>query len=94
MYLAVHTPLFGSKSVESQPIECPKCQRGKVMGQNDWEDAPIDECSPRQKFKCKHCGTEVKINLGLIEPDHLSTWVNSEYCPHRFCRLLKERNLW
>jgi DNA-directed RNA polymerase subunit RPC12/RpoP len=83
--------MFGSKNVESQPIECPKCPRGLQMGANDWEDAPVDECYPGQKFKCKRCGTEVTINWGLVEPDHLSTWVNSEYCPHRMCKVLYER---
>ena len=34
---------------------------------------------------CKPCGKVIYINWGLEEPNHLSTWLSSEQCPHRLC---------
>jgi len=102
MYLAIHAPMFGTANVDSKPLECPRCPRGKQMGENNWRPAGlfgfvlrlkwyeawyIRDCYPGQRFICKKCGKPMFINWGLVEPDHLSTWVNSEHCPHRLCRL-------
>lgn len=85
MHLAIHTPMFGTANVESRVINCPSC--GPSVDGADWEDAPIDDCYPGQQFKCKKCGNVVFVNWGLVEPDHLSTWISFEHCPHRLCRL-------
>jgi DNA-directed RNA polymerase subunit RPC12/RpoP len=87
MYLAIHVPMFGSPNIETKPIECPYCPRGKELGTNDWEEKDITTCNPGDEFVCKKCGKKVFINWGLEEPDHLSNWLNSEYCPHRLCRI-------
>jgi hypothetical protein len=91
MYLAIHVPMFGSPNIEAKLIECPTCPRGVEHGANDWDDVDISQCSPGDCFKCSVCGTIVTANWGLVEPDHLSNWKNSEHCPHRLCRLLAEK---
>ncbi len=90
MHLEVHTPMFGSKNIEGKPTECPVCPRGLSLGANDWEDKDISVCNPGDTFKCNRCGTVVTVNWGLVEPDHLSTWKNSECCPHRLCQRKRE----
>ena len=85
MKLAIHTPLFGCPTVESHALQCPKCP-ATVTGA-EWFDAPIDDCFPGQEFRCETCGTTAYVNWGLVEPDHLSTWLNPEHCPHRLCHL-------
>ena len=80
MHLSVHVPMFGSPNIESKPIVCP-CRA------NNWAEIPIKECSPGQILVCLACGKSVTINWGLVEPDHLSNWINSEHCPHRLCRI-------
>lgn len=87
MYLAIHSPMFGTANIDSHQIECPFCPRGKEQGINEWEDIDITSCNPGDKLVCKRCGKAVYINWGLAEPDHLSTWLNSEYCPHHLCKL-------
>lgn len=95
MYLAIHVPMFGSTTVDSKPIECPHCPKKGEHGANDWVDAGVvpgvTPCNPGDKYTCARCGTVVTINWGLVEPDHLSTWLNSEYCPHRLCRRMVEQ---
>lgn len=91
MYLAIHTPLFGYKQVESNAVYCPVCPRGVSLGVSDWIDQPIETCNPGDKFTCARCGHSIFINWGLEEPDHLSHWLNSEMCPHRLCQLKKEK---
>jgi hypothetical protein len=90
MYLAIHVPMFGTPNIDSKPIECPTCPRGIQFGVNDWEPQDITICNPGDKFTCTKCGTVVTINWGLVEPDHLSSWMNSEHCPHRLCRIKYE----
>ena len=87
MYVAFHSPMFGTAHVDSHPLECPFCPRGKEKGQNDWEARNINVCNPGDVYTCLQCGRSVTINWGLVEPDHLSNWVNSEYCPHRLCKI-------
>jgi hypothetical protein len=87
MYLAIHVPMFGTAHIDSRPIECPTCPRGKEHGISDWEERDITRCNPGDELVCKRCGTKVYINWGLAEPDHFSTWLSSEHCPHRLCRL-------
>jgi hypothetical protein len=87
MYVAFHSPMFGTAHVDSHPLECPFCARGKEKGQNDWEERNINVCNPGDVYTCLQCGRSVTINWGLVEPDHLSNWVNSEYCPHRLCKI-------
>ena len=107
MYLAIHTPLFGSATVDAMPIECPHCPRAKEHGMCDWRPAGIAgwllhrfawfqkyatrRCNPGDHWVCNRCGRRVTINWGLEEPDHLSGWKNSEYCPHRLCRTMKAK---
>jgi DNA-directed RNA polymerase subunit RPC12/RpoP len=91
MYLIIHTPLFGASSVEAKPIECPTCPRGAEHGVNDWVEQSIATCDPGDRFTCARCGVQVIINWGLVEPDHLSTWKNSEHCSHRLCVLMAQR---
>lgn len=81
MFLAIHVPMFGSVNIESKPINCPYCS----SGMNDWKDAPISTCSPGDRFTCTKCERDAIINWGLCEPDHLSTYINSEYCSHPLC---------
>lgn len=87
MYVAFHMPMFGSLSIDSKPLECPTCPRHKEHGANDWLDADITTCSAGDKFTCARCGTAVTVMWGLDEPDHLSNWLNGEYCPHRLCKI-------
>ena len=87
MKLYIHVPMFGTPHIDSKPIECSYCPRGKEMGQNDWADVGITVCNPGMQLTCLKCGHIVIINWGLVEPDHLSTWLNGEYCPHRLCKL-------
>lgn len=87
MYLAMHLPMFGTAKIDSRPIECPKCPKGKERGVSNWVEVPIDDCFPGQQFTCAECGTVVTVNWGLEEPDHLSTWLSSEHCPHRLCKI-------
>jgi hypothetical protein len=87
MYLAIHTPLFGSVNIDSQTIECPNCPRGKERGVNDWQEKSIATCNSGDEFICNRCGSKIIINWGLEEPDHLSNWINSEHCPHRLCKI-------
>jgi hypothetical protein len=87
MQLFIHVPMFATAHVDSQRIECPYCPRGKEFGTNDWQERDISTCNPFDEFICNRCGKSVFINWGLVEPDHLSTWMNSEHCPHRLCRL-------
>lgn len=87
MYLAFHYPFFGSATVDAHPLECPRCPRGVAHGTNDWKDADIAVCNPGDHFTCNRCGQDVIINWGLAEPDHLSTWLSSEHCPHRLCKI-------
>jgi DNA-directed RNA polymerase subunit RPC12/RpoP len=81
VYVAFHYPFFGSSTVDGYQLLCPDC------GANDWEQREIAVCNPGDEFKCQRCGKKVWINWGLVEPDHLSSWLNSEYCQHRVCRL-------
>lgn len=81
MFLAFHYPFFGSATVDAHVIVCPQC------GANDWRDREIATCNPGDELKCNQCGKMVFINWGLVEPDHLSTWLSSEHCPHRLCKL-------
>ena len=46
----------------------------------------IESCDPGQPLECAKCGKVVEINWGLMEPDHLSTWMNPEHCPHHICQ--------
>ena len=87
MMLYMHMPMFGTPHIDSKPIECPHCPRGKESGENNWVDIDLTECDPGDQLTCKKCGNTVYINWGLVEPDHLSSWLNSEYCPHRICKL-------
>jgi hypothetical protein len=87
MYLAFHMPMFGTPNVDSKPIECPTCPRTVSFGANDWQDKDISTCNPGDQFVCNRCGTVVTVMWGLEEPDHLSTWMNAERCPHRLCRI-------
>lgn len=87
MYLAMHVPMFGSMNVDSKPIECPTCPRGVSKGASDWQERNISTCDHSDAFTCNRCGTVVTVMWGLEEPDHLSTWQNSEHCPHRLCRI-------
>lgn len=91
MYLAMHTPVFGASTVEGRAIECPYCPRGIELGANDWADKDISKCNPGDEFVCNKCGQKVIINWGLLEPDHLSNWKNSEECPHRLCLEITRR---
>ena len=90
MHLSIHVPMFGSASVEAKPVECPVCQKGREHGVNDWVEANIETCEPGDTFTCARCGKSVIINWGLVEPDHLSNWKNSEHCPHRVCKLKRD----
>lgn len=87
MYVSFHLPMFGTPHVDAKPMECPVCPRGESMGANDWKERDISTCNPGDKYECVRCGTVVEVMWGLDEPDHLSNWMNSEYCPHRLCKL-------
>lgn len=87
MYLAFHMPMFGTLNIDSKPVECPTCPRLVSLPVSDWQDKDISTCNPGDQFTCNRCGTVVTVMWGLDEPDHLSTWMNAEYCPHRICRL-------
>jgi hypothetical protein len=86
MFLAIHVPMFGTANIESKPIECPTCKRGISSGTNNWREVDVTACEPGMVLTCAECGGTARINWGLVEPDHLSTWINSEHCPHRLCR--------
>jgi DNA-directed RNA polymerase subunit RPC12/RpoP len=92
MFVAFHYPFFGSSTVDAQQMRCPQC------GANDWRDRDTTTCNPGDEFECAKCGKKVYINWGLVEPDHLSGWISSEYCPHRLCRTkyaqLREERGW
>jgi hypothetical protein len=80
MFLAIHSPMFGEPNVDAVAITCPGC------GRNEWNEQAIEECNPGDEFTCE-CGKKVTINWGLVEPDHLSSWLSSEHCPHRLCKV-------
>ena len=79
-----HTPFFGSATVDAQTMTCPQC------GGNDWKERDISTCNPGDVYECAKCDKRIFINWGLEEPDHLSTWINSEHCPHRLCKMKYE----
>ena len=83
MILYIHVPMFGSPNIEAKPLVCSACGR-----KDDWVyDGPdVKTLDPGEVFICG-CGTRHIVNWGLEEPDHLSTWINAEYCPHRLCRI-------
>lgn len=81
MYLAMHLPYFGASTVESTAIVCPTC------GRNDWQDIDLSYCNPGDKLACNQCSHCSFVTWGLVEPDHWSTWLSSEHCPHRLCQL-------
>lgn len=91
MYLAIHSPMFGTVHIDAQAIECPTCPRGTSLGASDWRDVDIATLSDGSSLTCNRCGSTVMINWPIEEPDHLSTWLNSEYCPHRLCKIKLEQ---
>jgi hypothetical protein len=66
MKLYIHVPMFGTVHVDSKPLECPFCPRGKEMGENNWAEQDIAECNPGDKITCMKCGRTVIINWGLV----------------------------
>lgn len=80
MFVAFHYPFFGSATVDAHQLVCPRCNS------NDWKDRDISSCNPGDEFQCARCGKIVWINWGLEEPDHTSTWLSSEHCPHWLCQ--------
>ena len=94
MILSFHTPLFGTTHTDGQLLICPRCGAGDW----DWHGGPIGTANPGDRIKCLRCGKDVIVNWGLVEPDHISTWIDGEYCPHRLCQAmykkLKVKNGW
>ena len=92
MFVAFHYPFFGSSTVDAQQMQCPDC------GANNWIERDITQCNPGDEYTCAECHKSVFINWGLVEPDHLSGWINSEHCPHRLCKIkyaqLREQMGW
>lgn len=92
MYVAIHVPFFGSSTVDAIQIRCPQCNA------NNWIERDISTCNPGDEYICSDCSKKIWINWGLVEPDHLSTWLSSEHCPHNLCILkykqLKEEMGW
>lgn len=86
MILSIHVPMFGTEHTEARALVC-KC------GTNDWEwnAGVIGPLAMGQKLKCLACGNISVATWGLDEPDHISTWLNGEYCPHRLCALRYEK---
>ena len=86
MILSIHVPMFGTQHTDAVALVC-KC------GANDWDwtGGAVDTLNPNQKLRCLRCGNESTVLWGLEEPDHVSTWLNGEYCPHRLCKLLAEQ---
>lgn len=85
MALFIHVPMFGSVNVDSKIVTCPHC------GNNSWDwpaDLPISGCEAMKEIRCAICHKSAYLLWGLDEPDHLSTWWNAEYCPHRLCQIM------
>lgn len=84
--LVAHYPMFGSATVDAHIIKCPTCPETS-LGVSDWQDRDISQCNPGDEYVCNVCKTKVIINWGMVEPDHLSTWISSEHCQHRLCKI-------
>lgn len=80
--LFIHVPFFGSATVDSKPILCARCGKNKWV----WEKGDVANSDGNEGIVCE-CGHASWINWPVLEPDHISTWLNSEYCPHRLCRI-------
>jgi len=80
--LFIHVPMFGSVNVDSKPIVCAHCKKNDWI----WQKASVVNSDGNERILCM-CGQPSWINWPLLEPDHISTWLNSEYCPHRLCRI-------
>jgi len=87
MYLAIHSPMFGTAHIDAKAIECPRFPRGVSLGENNWEQEDIATLNAGSHLTCQRCGNSVEILWPIEEPDHVSTWLNSEFCPHRLCKL-------
>jgi hypothetical protein len=83
MILAIHVPMFGTAHTDARSLIC-------ACGANDWDwrGDPVAQLVPGQPLTCLRCGKISKVMWGTEEPDHVSTWINGEYCPHYLCKSL------
>jgi hypothetical protein len=81
--LFIHVPMFGSVNVDSKPIVCARCGQNKWL----WDKGPAVNSDGNEEIACADCGQTNLIFWPVLEPDHISTWLNSEYCPHSLCRI-------